>query len=194
MVEIDPRFRQELQKLMADNGVGNPADLMVLPDRATSDGYEVRPLFATVPEVAFLSDLPVPERNRVLIRAAVARLREVLDFAREFFSPGGADYFCGVTIEFWDEFDDGGVVQPRLLFANPAREFFQNVTLLPARSRYSAFTAECLDHSAEYALNDQYDPVAMRRGMPESLERVRFHAVWVQHTSCRVPESSVGSV
>lgn len=188
MVEIDARFRDDFRRLMARNGVGDPAGLMVLPDYAKQDGYEVRPLFATVPEVAFLDVLPVPERNRVLIRAAVAQLRSVLDYAAEFFAGDAADYFCAVTIEFWEEFDDGGIVQPRFLFANPAREFFQNISLLPGTSPYSEFTAECLEHSEDYVLNDQYDPFVMRRGLPESFDRVRFHAVWVQDVSCQVPQ------
>jgi hypothetical protein len=188
MVEIDPRFHEDFRQLMARNGVGEPSGLMTLPAYAKEEGYEVRPLFATVSEVAFLRDLPVPEQNRVLIRAAAAHLRDVLDYAKEFFPPGQADYFCAVTIEFWEEFDAGGIVQPRFLFANPAREFLQNISLLPGTSPYSEFSAECLDHSEDYALNDQYDPFVMRRGLPESLDRVRFHAVWLQHISCQVPE------
>lgn len=181
MPEIDPRF----QEVMARNEVLDPAGLMTLPAGA-EDTYEELPLYATLSEVDFLAELPVAQQNRVLIRTAVAQLRVVLDHAA---TRGETDYFCAVTTDFWDEFDDGGLITPRFLYANPAREFFQNVVLLPARSRYSEFTAAALDHSPEYVLNDQPDPFAVRDGVPP--QDAPVGSVWVQHTTCRVPASVV---
>lgn len=183
--EIDPRFRPQLRAVMELNEVWDPRGLMSLP--AGGDTHEELPLYATLREVEFLGDLPVPEQNRVLIQAAAAQLRVILDHAAEH----EPDYFCAVTIDFWDEFDEGGLITPRFLYANPAREFFQNVSLLPARSAYSAFTAECLDHSLDYVLHEQVDVSLMRREPPESWASARVESVWVEHISCQVPASSV---
>lgn len=185
MPEIDPRFRDQLRKVMELNEVWDPRGLMALP--AGGDAYEELPLYATLREVEFFDGLPVPEQNRVLIQAAAAHLQVILDYAagRE------ADYFCAVTIDFWDEFDDGGLITPRFLYANPAREFFQNLSLVPANSAYSAFTAECLDHSADYVLCEQLGPVAQRGPAPRPGTNGRVESVWVQHISCQVPASTV---
>ncbi|HKS47835.1 MAG TPA: Imm15 family immunity protein [Amycolatopsis sp.] len=185
MAEIDPRFRQQLREVMELNEVWDPRGLMAVP--AGGDTYEELPLFATLREVEFLGDLPVPEQNRVLIQAAAAHLRVILDYAAE----RESNYFCAVTIDFWDDFDDGGLITPRFLYANPAREFFGNLTVFPAKSGYSGFTSECLDHSPEYVLHEQLDPFGVTGGLPESAESIRVESVWVEHTSCQVPESVV---
>ncbi|WP_156960760.1 Imm15 family immunity protein [Amycolatopsis taiwanensis] len=182
MPEMDPRFGRQLREVMELNEVWDPRGLMTLPPGG--DTYEELPLYATLGEVEFLDGLPVPEQNAVLIRAAAAHLAVILDYAagRE------SDYFCAVTIDFWDEYDDGGLITPRFLYANPAREFFQNMSLLPAKSAYSAFTAECLDHSAEYVLHEQLDPYVMKS---ESWSNARVESVWVEHISCQVPPAVV---
>lgn len=185
MPEIDPRFRPRFRAVMELNEVWDPRGLMTLPPGG--DTYEELPLYATIGEVDFLGDLPVPERNRVLIQAAAAHLRVILDYAAE----RESDYFCAVTIDFWDEFDEGGLIVPRFLYANPAREFFQNVSVLPAKSSYSAFASECLDHSPDYVLHEQVDASLMKRRTPDAWANARVESVWVEHVSCQVPSFSV---
>ena len=142
---------------------------------SSSDGYRQAPS-RTTPRSTARAEAAKSPACAVLIRAAAAHLAVILDHAA-----GLEDYFCAVTIDFWDEFDDGGLVTPRFLYANPAREFFQNVRLLPGTSGYSRFTEECLE-SADYVVNDQPSPSRQDAGV---------EAVWVQHVSCQVPPEVV---
>jgi hypothetical protein len=70
------------------------------------------------------------------------------------------------------------MVIPRFWLANPSHGVFDHLKLDPPTSEQSQFVAECLDHSPEYVLNDDFD---RRFGEP------RLERVWVQHVSCLAP-------
>jgi Immunity protein 15 len=172
-VELDPRFRDEFERLFELSDLTNLDGLM------TYHGYfDELPLFATYADISFLDDLPPDERNRVLIRAAVAYLGRILEHSRTYYAGGSYDYFCAVTVTNWEFVPDGDPVIPRFWYANPSHGVFEYLALDPPSSEESRFVAECLDHSPDYVLNDD---------VVNDYDETRLERVFVQHVSCPRP-------
>ncbi|WP_370948131.1 Imm15 family immunity protein [Amycolatopsis sp. cg5] len=141
----DPRF----EELLREQG------LLDLDRLMTHDGYFTEPsLFNTYAQVSFLDDLPLDERNRALVRAAVEHLGTILDHARKFYAGRTLDFFCAVTVTGWEYLDEGDPLMPRFWIANPSRGAFDHVRLAPPSWDESAMVAGWLDHDPAYLLND----------------------------------------
>lgn len=173
-MNIDPRFSDEFARVLGKH------DLMDFDTLMEYDGYfDEPPLYGPYADVSFLDGLPPEERDRVLIRAAVAHLEVILDYSRRYFEGRDYDFFCAVTVTNWEFVEkEGAPIKPRFWIANPSRGVFEYLRLDPPTSRESRFVAECLDHSPDYVLGDDID----RRFAEPRLERV-----WVQHVSCPAP-------
>ena len=169
IVDIDPRFRDQFEQLLARNDLVDLDGLMSYPGH-----FDELPLFAMNDEVAFLAKFSPEERSRILIRAAVAHLGVILDHSRKYYEGREYDYFCAVTVTDWEYLDEGGAVVPHFWYANPSRGVFDHLKLDPPASEQSRFVAKCLDHSPDYVLNDD-------------LRQSRLERVWVQHVSCLAP-------
>lgn len=178
-VGIDPRFQEEFDRLLA------AGDLLDFDRLMVYDGYfDELPLFATYPEIAFLDGLPPQERDRVLVRAAVAHLGRVLDHAADFFGDGEPDFFCAVTVTGWDYREEGAPLVPRFWRANPSRGVFDHLRLDPPVSQGSALVADFLDHDPAYPLNDD---------IVERFGDRRLERVFVQRADHPVPERNVAA-
>ena len=178
-VGIDPRFQEEFGRLLA------AGDLLDFDRLMVHDGYfDELPLFATYPEIAFLDGLPPQDRDRVLVRAAVAHLGRVLDHAADFFGDGEPDFFCAVTVTGWDYREEGDPLVPRFWRANPSRGVFDHLRLDPPVSEGSALVADFLDHDPSYPLNDD---------IVERFGDRRLERVFVQRADHPVPERNVAA-
>jgi hypothetical protein len=177
-VDVDPRFRDQFAQVLGK------FDLMNFDKLMEYDGYfDELPLYGPYADVSFLNDLPARERDRILIRAAVAHLETILDYSRRYYAGRDYDFFCAVTVTNWEFAEkEGSPIKPQFWFANPSRGVFEYVKLDPPTSVESRFVADCLDHSPDYALNDDID----RRFEP------RLERVWVQHVSCLAPINQGG--
>lgn len=173
-VEIDSRFRAEIERLIDEH------DLRDLDKLMTYDDYfEEPPLFTRYAAVSFLDALALGERCRVLVRAAAAYLRTILDHSRSYYEGREYDYHCAVTIpDAWEEFEDGDVLVPCFWFANPSRGVFDHVSFDPPESRYSRLVAGWLDHDPDYVVNE----CRVRRFGETVVERIFVH-----HVSCLPP-------
>jgi hypothetical protein len=172
-VDVDPRFRDDFQRLLAERGLLELDRYMEYPDY-----FDEPPLYTEDSQVAFLDGLSFEERNRQLIRAAIVHLGTLLDHSRAHFAGREYDYFCAVTVTGWEFFEDGDLLIPRFWFANPSRGVFDYVRLGPPVSEQSLFVSRCLDDDPEYLLNE--DVVAEFGGS-------RLERVFVQHVSCPLP-------
>jgi Immunity protein 15 len=173
MVDIDPRFRSQIQDLIDKHDLSKFDRLM-----GYHGYFDELPLFTRYAEVSFLHELPVAERNRILIRAAVAHLGVILDYSRTFYEGRDHDYFCAVTVTGWEYVAEGDVVIPRFWYANPSHGVFDYVKLDPPDSEYSRFVADCLEHSPDYVINDD---------VVREYSETRIERVWIQHVSCLRP-------
>jgi hypothetical protein len=172
-VDVDPRFADQFGRLFDRHDLTQYHRLMEY------HGYfDELPLFARYAEVSFLDSLSIEERNRVLIRAAVAHLETILDYSRQYYANREYDYFCAVTITGWEYVDEGEVVVPHFWYANPSHGAFEYLALEPPTSQYSRFVADCLDHSPDYVLNDD---------VVRDYTETRVERVFVQHISCPRP-------
>lgn len=178
-VETDPRFRGDLERLAADAGLCDFDALMEY------DGYfDELPLFATFSAVAFLDGLEPRERDRVLVRAAVAHLGRILGHAERHYAGREPDFFCAVTVTGWDLLAEGDPLVPRFWRANPSRGVFDHLELAPPAGAGSRMVADFLDRDPDYLLNDDIVPEAGGR---------RLERVFVQHIGHPVPRTGIGA-
>jgi hypothetical protein len=176
-VAVDPRFRDDFERLLGE------VDLLAFDRLMKYDGYfDELPLFATHSQIAFLDELPLMERNRVLVRAAVAHLGRILDHAWRYYAGRDFDFFCAVTVTGWDYFAEGDPLVPRFWRANPSKGVFDYLKLQPPASEGSNVVANLLDHDPDYPLNDDV--------VTEFGER-RLERVFVQHADCPVPPENI---
>jgi hypothetical protein len=173
-VDVDPRFRDDFQRLLTERGLLDLNQYMEYPDY-----FDEPPLYTEDSQVAFLDQLPFEERNRQLIRAAVVHLGTLLDYSRTYFAGREYDYFCAVTVTGWEFFEDGDLLIPRFWFANPSRGVFNYLRLGPPVGEQSMFVLRCLDDDPEYLLNEDVVP---------EFGGSRLERVFVQHVSCPLPE------
>jgi hypothetical protein len=175
-VEIDPRFRAEFEQVLANN------DLLDLDGLMSYHGhFDELPLFAVSADVSFLNGLSYDERNRTLMRTAVAYLETILEHSRRYYEGREYDYFCAVTVTDWELFDEGALVKPRFLYANPSHGAFAVAPYGPPTSKYSQMIAEWLDHSPDYVINETVVHVPFGS---------RVERTWVQHTAAGKGEPS----
>lgn len=149
-VRMEPRFRADFERLLAEQDLTDLDGLMTYP------GYfDELPLYSSYDQLAFLDDLTVPERNRVLVRAGAAHLGTILEHARHYYAGRPFDYHCELSVTEWDEFEEGGLITPRFLYLNPSRGYFKHAQYTPPTSPYSDFVATCLDHDPDYTLSEE---------------------------------------
>lgn len=179
-VEVDPRFGEAFGGLLA------AADLLDFDGLMTCDGYfDELPLFTTYSQIAFLDDLPPLERNRVLVRAAVAHLGRILEHAERYFAGREFDFFCAVTVTGWDFFPEGDPLTPRFWRANTSKGVFDYLKLRPPTSEGSNTVTYLLDHDPDYLINDD---------IVDEFGDKRLERIFVQHVDCPVPRGSIEAV
>ncbi|MGC7100156.1 Imm15 family immunity protein [Amycolatopsis lurida] len=146
--EID-RFREDFERLLAEG------DLLDFDALMTYDGYfDELPLYATYADISFLGELPLMERNRVLVRAAVEHLGRIYEHAERFYAGREFDFFCAVTVTGWEYLPEGDPLTPRFWRANPSRGVFEHLRLRPPGSEGSNIVAHLLGHDSGFLLND----------------------------------------
>jgi hypothetical protein len=119
------------------------------------DGYfDEVPLYATYSEVSFLDGLPPGERDRLLLRAAVAHLGVILDLSRGYYAGRDYDYSCAASITNWEFVDEGDPIIPRFWYANPSRGVFEYARFAPPESDHSRRVAGRLGQDPEYVLSE----------------------------------------
>ncbi|WP_280434729.1 Imm15 family immunity protein [Nocardia carnea] len=176
-VEVDPRFRGAFERLLA------VVDLLDFDGLMTCNGYfDELPLFTTYSQIAFLDELSLVERNRVLIRAAVAHLGRILEHAERYFAGAEFDFFCAVTVTGWDFFSEEDLLTPRFWRANASKGVFDYLRLQPPTSEGSSTVAYLLDHDPDYLINDD---------IVDEFGEKRLERVFVQHVDYPIPRSNI---
>ncbi|WP_433462419.1 hypothetical protein [Spirillospora sp. CA-128828] len=138
-----PEYEADFQRLITEQRIDRHEFFGNLPD---DFGYDEPPLYAQYHQLRFLNSLPTDEKNGVLVRAAVRHLRTLIDH--------GHDLYCMLSIQGWDEWENGGLLDPRFFNAAPdhrpdprdPRTILDCLRFDPPTSRYSAFVANALDH------------------------------------------------
>ena len=162
-MDIDPRFEADFARLIHEQSLDD-LDAFLKP----LELFDEPPLYSMYSQLTFLDGLTVEQKNRLLIRAAVAHLERIVDHCR------GHDFYCMVSVLGWDEFDEGGLVDPRFWNADPTtrpnpddpRGVLDYLRFHPPTSRYSTFVADALDHDPDYLIyedEDMTDPWKPRR-------------------------------
>jgi hypothetical protein len=170
-VDVDPGYRADFERLLAEQ------ELLDLDAYLEISGYfEEVPLYVQDSQVAFLDGLPFEERNRQLVRAAVAHLGRMLEHARG--AGRGDDFFCAVTVTGWEFFAEGDLLIPRFWLANPSHGVFEYVRLRPPASEASRLVASWLDDDPRYLLNED---------VVSDFGENRLERVFVQDESCPLP-------
>ncbi|MFI5718821.1 Imm15 family immunity protein [Nocardia sp. NPDC051750] len=176
-VEVDPRFRDAFERLLA------AVDLLDFDGLMTCDGYfDELPLFTTYSQIAFLEELSLIERNRVLVQAAAAHLDRILRHAERYYAGRKFDFFCSVTVTGWDFFPEGDLLTPRFWRANTSKGVFDYLRLQPPTSEGSNTVAYLLDHDPNYLINDD---------IVDEFGEKRLERIFVQHVDCPVPRGNV---
>ncbi|MBN6040957.1 Imm15 family immunity protein [Amycolatopsis sp. 195334CR] len=170
--EID-RFGEDFERLLAKG------DLLDLDGLMRYDGYfDELPLYATYADISFLDELPLMERNRVLVKAAVAHLGRILGHAEAFYAGREFDFFCAVTVTGWDYLPEGDPLTPRFWLANPSRGVFEHLRLRPPGSEGSTIVAYLLGAGSGFLLNDD-------------IVDGRLERVFVQHPEHPLPPGTI---
>ncbi|WP_370942109.1 hypothetical protein AB5J62_23675 [Amycolatopsis sp. cg5] len=129
----DPRF----ERLLEQRG------LLDLDGLMQHDGHFAElPLYTEAAQVSFLDGLSLDDRNRALVRAAVAHLGRIIDHA-------GADFCAAVTVTGWED-----LATPHFWLANPSHGVFEFLRVDPPGDG-SKVVAGWLDHDPGYTLNDE---------------------------------------
>ncbi|PSK97177.1 hypothetical protein CLV63_109181 [Murinocardiopsis flavida] len=118
--------------------------------------FDEPPLYARYDQLGFLDGLPVPERNRRLIRAAAAHLRAIVAHI------SGHGTWCMLAIHGWEGFDAGGLLRPTFCTASlesrpdprDPRTVLDYLRFDPPQSRFSAFTAHALADTPDCAIEE----------------------------------------
>lgn len=150
-MHIDPRFAADFARLIHHQRLDD-LDAFLKPVEL----FDEPPLCSRLDQLAFLDGLPTEQKNRLLIRAAVAHLPRIVEHGR------GHDFSCMVSILGWDEFEDGGLIRPAFWYTNPSnrpdpadpRGILDYLHFNPPTSRYSMFVADALDHDPAYLIHD----------------------------------------
>ncbi len=145
------------------------------------DYFDEVPLYSRIDHFQFLRNLPVVEQNRALIRAATWHLETILEHAQHYYADREFDYCCMVSVQDWEDFEDGGLITPGFWFANPSRGVFDYLEMNPPQSKYANFVAECLDHDPAYQLNENYS----------SFSEIGVERVYIQRADLPAPKPGV---
>jgi hypothetical protein len=174
-VDIDPRFAEHFNRLLERHDLTKFDRLMEY-----HGPFDELPLFAMYSEISFLDDLPPGERNRILIRAAVAHLHKILDYSRTYYAGRDYDYFCAVTVTNWEFVEEeGDPIIPRFFYANPSHGVFASAPPGPPTTKYSRMVEDWLNHSTDYIVNEDV--------VPAPFGETRVERLYVQHESCLAP-------
>ncbi|MBB5631201.1 Imm15 family immunity protein [Sphaerisporangium krabiense] len=148
-IELDPRFKTELFRLIHDEGLDRFGELM----EATL--FEELPLYSRYSQLQFLDPLSMSEKNRVLIRAAVAHMVKVVEYSHNYYADRTYDYVCMVSVTGWGDSDGRSEwLTPNLWIGNPRNDKLRSMRLYPAQGRQSEFVADALDGDAGLILNE----------------------------------------
>ncbi|SPT49673.1 Imm15 family immunity protein [Actinomadura madurae] len=148
---IDPRFAADFARLIHHQLLDDFDSFL-----KRVDDFDEPPLYTQYAQLAFLGGLTTEQKNRLLIRAAVAHLPRIVEHGH------GHDFYCMVSILGWDEFENGGLIRPAFWYTNPStrpdpgdpRGILDYVQFNPPASRYSVFVAGALDHDPGYLIHD----------------------------------------
>jgi hypothetical protein len=148
---VDPRFAVGFARLIHQQLLDD-LDSFLEP----VEDFDEPPLYSQYAQLAFLDGLTTDQKNRLLIRAAVAHLPRIVGHGR------GHDFYCMVSILDWGDFEDGGLICPAFWYTNPStrpaladpRGILDYVHFNPPTSHYSRFVADALDHDPAYLIHD----------------------------------------
>ncbi|WUI02410.1 hypothetical protein OHR68_11595 [Spirillospora sp. NBC_00431] len=146
-------YEAEFRRLITEQRLDPPVFFRDLPD---AFGYDEPPLYAHYHQLGFLDALPTAEKNHVLIRAAVRHLRALVEHKTR------QDIYCMLSIQRWDEWENGGLIDPRFFTAfltrrpDPAdpRGVLDYLIFNAPTSHYSAFTATALHHDPTLTIHE----------------------------------------
>lgn len=150
-MHLDPRFAAGFARLIRHQRLDALDSFL-----ESVDDFDEPPLYSQFAQLAFLDGLTTEQKNRLLIRAAVAHLPRIAEHLR------GHDFFCMVSIVNWADFEDGGLITPaffctdlsvRPRSADP-RGVLDYIPFTPPTSRYSTFVADALGHDPAYLIHD----------------------------------------
>ncbi|MFB9890472.1 Imm15 family immunity protein [Planobispora takensis] len=172
-IDLDPRFKTELVRLIRDEGLDQFGELM------EADPFEEVPLYSRYAQLEFLDTLCVSEKNRVLIRAAVAHMVKVVEYSRDYYEDRSCDYLCMVSVVGWEDSDGRSeLLIPNLWIGNMRDDRLRSMRLHPAQSRRSEFVADALDGDAGLTLSE---------GLSHFLGESYVDRVYVRLKSMSVP-------
>ncbi|QUH00632.1 hypothetical protein HUO13_07205 [Saccharopolyspora erythraea] len=147
----DIQFKAEFKRLVEQEYLADLDGLMIVDDY-----FEEMPLWSRIDRIDFLGSLPVAEKNRTLIRAAVWYLEIILEHARQYYAGREFDFYGMVSVFDEQEFEDGEILPISFWLSNPSRGVYDQLESSPPRSGFARFVAECLDHDPDYQLNETY--------------------------------------
>jgi hypothetical protein len=119
---------QKFQELLRQEGWDDfPRWIVELQD------FDEVPLYSRYAQIDFLSHLPFPERNRLLVRTAADYLARLVTYVEDLKSSGqSADLFCMLSILDWDDWDESegqSLLTPAMFITNPSREILSYMPL-----------------------------------------------------------------
>ncbi|MFC5186796.1 Imm15 family immunity protein [Actinomadura harenae] len=105
------------------------------------EDFDEVPLYSRYAQLEFLSGLPWPERNALLVRRAVECLARLAVRAAE---RGEGDFFAMVTVAGWDEYHDGGFLMPSIWYTRPSNGTLACLDLVAAADADARFVADAV--------------------------------------------------
>ncbi|QUQ62717.1 hypothetical protein [Kutzneria sp. CA-103260] len=147
MIEPDPRFRADFDRLVADEGLDDVAGF-----RRPIESVDEVPLYSRLGQVLFLGRLANRERAAQLITAGAWQLGRL----RTGLADLGPDFRCLLVLLDGERLDEDGLVTPAIWYTHRWRELSPRLRLGPARSDLARFAAEVLgpDALVEEAVTD----------------------------------------
>lgn len=151
-INVDPRYEEQIEDLLKEQDLWDLDDLMLL-DRL--DDFDEVPLYSRFDQLSFLDGVSMADGNRILIRAAVRHLGQVIEHSRSYFESRDRDFFCMVSITDWDSSDGtSDWLQPALWLARPSNPVMAPMRIYEPRSAHSRFVAEAIDGEPDYLINE----------------------------------------
>jgi Immunity protein 15 len=171
LAQIEQPFRAAFDKLLEDEGHTRLADYM------TVSTFDEVPLFYRLSHISFLDGLEMSERNKLVIRAAVLHLAEIVNYARKYYAGREDSYLRMVSVIGWWVSDESGLhlndgttemLTPCFWIGNMASPEMQSFTMSRPVSAESEFVMDALGGDSCVRLHEGYSNIAGER----YLERV----------------------
>ena len=145
MIEPDPRFRADFERLVADEGLDDLAGF-----RRPIESTDEVPLYSRLGQVLFLGRLASRERAAQLITAGAWQLGRI----RTGLGNLGPDFRCLLVLLDAERLDEDGLVTPAIWYTHRWREL--SLEWAEPSSELARFAGEVLgpDTSVRDAVND----------------------------------------